>query len=102
MRGGALPPALLFAALGLSLAVRPSQSLGRPACLRFLRVWQHLAFAHFPELGGRRLSGVLDKCDCNGGERAFRPRPCPRVALALSLNAGVWASAVVHLSGIPT
>lgn len=102
MRGGVLPPALLFAALGLALAFAPLRArlwslvalVGILASL--LRVnlppdWLEMAFlgcwistaitaaaVHLPR--GLGLSG----------------------SVALAVNAGVWAHMVVAFSGVPS
>jgi len=99
MRGGVLPPALLFAALGLALAFAPARArawglvslMVTLAALSFVPVshgWLETAFlgcwvsvavtaaaVHIPQ--GTRMAG----------------------ALVLSVNAGIWASVVVALSG---
>jgi hypothetical protein len=99
MRGGALPPALLFASLGLALAFA-SRRAWVPSLLALLASAAAFSFLPIPLSW---LEGVYLACWASvvataasvhlvGGLR-------PRVALALSLNVGVWAGAVAHLSG---
>ncbi len=99
MRGGALPPALLCAALGFALAFAPRRMLG-PALLlmavaaiaaSFLPVpapWQDGVFL------GLWLSVVIAALAIHlpGGVG-------PRLALALALNSGLWAGAVIAAAG---
>jgi hypothetical protein len=99
MRGGVLPPALLFSALGLALAFAPR------------RAWAPSVFALFATLAAFTvvpvppawLEGIFLGCWISvivtaasvhlmGGLK-------PWVAMALSLNAGVWTAAVVSVSG---
>jgi hypothetical protein len=101
MRGGALPPALLLVALGLALGFVPNRAkvlgltlmgAGVLICmiapvrhawldLAFLACWISIvataAAVYLPQ--GLRLAGTL----------------------ILSLNAGIWATAVVTVSGSP-
>lgn len=101
MRGGVLPPALLFVALGLALAFAPR------------RAWLPSLLALFATLGAFSLlrlpvpqvwvEGVFLGCWISAIATAASVHLVgglsPRAALALSLNAGVWASAVVSISG---
>ena len=96
-----LPPALLLAALGLALAFAPRRVWG-PSLLTLLvglaafsllpisRAWLEPAFL------GCWIS-LIATAACVHLVRG----PSRWLALALSLNAGVWASAVVSLSGSP-
>jgi hypothetical protein len=99
MRGGIAPPALLFLALGLALAFTPRRALG-PSLLALLATLVAGAFVRVPQTW---LEGVFFGCwasvivtaasvHLGRGLRA-------RTAVALSINAAVWASAVVSLSG---
>jgi len=74
MRGGIVPPALLFLALGLALAFTPRHALV-PSLLALLVTLVASALVRVPQTW---LEGVffclLDKCDRNGGECASRPQ----------------------------
>jgi hypothetical protein len=101
MRGGALPPALLLAALGLALAAAPK------------RVWLWSALA----LGGTLTTLLLIPVPGAWEETAFlgcwgstvataaavhlRRGVGPRGGIALSINAGVWSGAVLAVAGAP-
>ena len=100
MRGGALPPALLFAALGLALAFAP-RGAWVPSLLALVASAAAFSFLPFPQ---RWLEGVYLACWTSVMATAASVHFVRRlahlsVALALSLNAGLWAGAVVHLSG---
>jgi hypothetical protein len=100
MRGGALPPALLFAALGLALAFAPrrGRTLGVGALLAGIG-----AFSLLP-LPARWLEGVYlafwtSVIGTAASVHVVRGLARPWVAPALALNSAVWASAVAGLSG---
>lgn len=95
MRGGALPPALLFAALGLALSFAPRRAMAPAAVLAvlaalgasFLRVatsWEDPIFL------GCWISVALAAATVHipGGVR-------PAWAMILGLNSGIWAGAVI-------
>lgn len=97
MRGGVLPPALLFAALAFALAYAPRPAAGdrRRARRRLCR----RADADRAALGRICLLRLL-------GERHRHRRvdpspPChrPAGALVLGANAGIWAGARIALLG---
>jgi hypothetical protein len=99
MRGGVLPPALLFAALGLALAFAP-RKIWAPSLFTLLAT---LGASTFLPVGHVWLEGVFFGCWISviataasvhlvGGLSVFG-------AMALSLNAGIWTSAVVSVSG---
>ena len=99
MRGGIVPPALLFLALGLALALTPRRALG-PSLLALLVTLGAGALVRVPQTW---LEGAFFACwvsvivtaasvHIGRGLKA-------RAAVALSINAAVWASAVVSLSG---
>jgi hypothetical protein len=102
MRGGAVPPAVLLAALGLALAFAPRSAwvrslfalLGGAGLVAFLpipRNWLEAVYlAHWASVIATAASVHF-----------VRRLGHPSIAIALSLNAGVWASAVVRLSGSP-
>ena len=101
MRGGALPATLLLAALGLALGRAPWRTwvysliaLGGAVAvlsqIKFARDWIEIAF-----LGCWASTAA-------SAATVYLPRsPSPLVAVFLSLNAGVWVSAVVALAGTP-
>jgi len=99
MRGGVVPPALLFVALGLALAFA-RRSAWTPNLLALVATLGAFTFLPVPQVW---LEGVFLGCWISVIATAATVHlvrglgPC--AALALSLNAGVWASAVVSLSG---
>jgi hypothetical protein len=99
MRGGVVPPALLFLALGLALAFSPRRAWG-PSLLAFLATLGVGAFVRVPQawLEGAFfafwVSVIITAASVHLG-RGLKPW----AAVALSLNAAAWASAVVSLSG---
>ena len=99
MRGGILPPALLFLALGLALAFTPRRALG-PSLLALLATLVAGAFVRLPQTW---QEGVFFGCWASVAVTAAsvhlgRGLQAP-AAIALSINAAVWAGAVVALSG---
>jgi hypothetical protein len=99
MRGGVLPPALLFIALGLALAFAPRRAwvpsflalfatLGACTLLPVPHVWLEGVFL------GCWISVIVTAANVHL-IRGLRPW----TASALSVNTGVWASAVVSVSG---
>lgn len=101
MRGGALPPALLAAALGFALSFAPRRSLlvcvpafaAAALLTTFLSVqaaWQDAMFL------GCWTSVVITAAAVHlpGGLNA-------RLALVLALNAGIWCGAVIAAAGTP-
>ncbi len=101
MRGGALPPALLCAALGFALAFAPRRA--HPPCFAAL-ILPALAVAWLPvdptwkdaAFMGCWASVVVTAASVH------LPRGLgPRQALILALNTGVWAGAVIALAGAP-
>jgi len=99
MRGGVVPPALLFVALGLALAFAP-RSARAPSLLALLGTLGAFTLLPVPRAW---LEGVFLGCWISVIATAASVHLVRglsgRVALALSVNAGVWASAVVSLSG---
>lgn len=102
MRGGALPPALLFAALGLALAFAPRRFVG----------WARLAVAlqavlvSFVPISHQWADPLFFGCWLSvltcalvvhlpGGVGA-------RLAIVLALDAGFWAGSVIAVAGKPT
>jgi hypothetical protein len=99
LRGGALPPALLCAALGLALAYAPRRAWGLSVVALALTAIS-LAIAPVPPSW---LDGVFLGCWISVAASAATVHlpggPSPRGAFALSLNAGFWSGAVVALAG---
>jgi hypothetical protein len=99
LRGGALPPALLCAALGLALAFAPRRAWG-PSLVALAVTATALAIAPVPP---GWLEGVFLGCWMSVAASAatvYLPGALsPRRAFALSLNAGFWSGAVVALAG---
>jgi hypothetical protein len=99
MRGGVAPPALLFLALGLALAFTPRRAWG-PSLLALLATLGAGAFVHVPQTWlegaffGCWISVIATAASVHLG-RGLNAQ----AAVALSINAAVWASAVVSLSG---
>ena len=102
MRGGALPPALLFTALGLALAFAP-RSARVASLLALVASVSAFSFLPIPQswLEGVYLAFWISVIATAASVHFARGLARPSVALALSLNAGAWASGVVHLSGSP-
>ena len=98
MRGGVLPPALLFAALGLALAFVP-RTAWVPSLITLAITLVAVSFIPIPR---RAVEGVFLACWISVAGTAASvhlSRSVPLYgALALSLNAGIWASAVTTLS----
>jgi hypothetical protein len=99
MRGGALPPALLFAALGLALAFAPRRAW-LPSLTTLTVTAAALAFAPIP---AGWLDGVFLGCWLSviaSAATVHLPRGLGVWgALVLSLNTGVWSGMVVVLAG---
>lgn len=99
MRGGVLPPALLFASLGLALAFAPRRAWGAS----LLALFATLGVFSLPPVPRAWLEGVFLGCWISVIATAASVHLVrgvkPWMAIALSVNAGVWASAVVSVSG---
>jgi hypothetical protein len=99
MRGGVLPPVLIFAALGLALAFAP-RNARVPSLLALFATLASFAFLPVPQAW---LEGVFLGCwlsvIATAASVHFVRGLKAWAAMALSVNAGVWASAVVCLSG---
>jgi hypothetical protein len=99
MRGGVVPPALLFVALGLALAFAP-RSAWAPSLLALFASLAAFTFLPVPQVW---LEGVFLGCwisvIATAASVHLSRGISPHAALALSLNSGVWASAVTCLSG---
>jgi hypothetical protein len=99
MRGGVVPPALLFVALGLALAFAPRRAL-TPSLLALFATLGAFTFMLVPRLW---LEPVYLGCWISVIATAASVHLIRGIsswaAIALSVNAGMWASAVVSLSG---
>jgi hypothetical protein len=99
MRGGVVPPALLFAALGLALAFGP-RSARATSLLALFATLAVCSFLPIPEAWvegvvlGFWISVIVTAASVHLARALSR-----RAMLALSFNAGVWGSTVVSLSG---
>ena len=105
MRGGALPPALLMAALGFALAFAPRALWSRAvlaAAVTAAALWAFLhnsSDARFEEIAflGLWVSLALTAA------MVHLPRgPSRALALGAGANAGLWSGAVVAVAGKPT
>jgi hypothetical protein len=99
LRGGALPPALLCAAVGLALAFAPRRAW-LPSLVTLTTATVVLAALLIPR---EWLEGVFLLCWASVAATAATvhlPRGLTaRSAVVLSLNAGVWSGAEVALAG---
>jgi hypothetical protein len=99
MRGGIVPPALLCAALGLALAFAPRNAWA-PSVLTLLSTLAALTFIPVPDAW---LEAAFPGCWISVIAMAASLQLFPKIpspaALILSINAGVWASAVSRFSG---
>ena len=99
MRGGVVPPALLFLALGLALAFTPRRAWA-PSLLALLATLGAVAFVRVPQTWREGVffacwvSVIITAASVHLG-RGLKTW----AAVALSINTAVWASAVVSLSG---
>lgn len=99
MRGGALPPALLFIAFGLALAGAPRKywALSLATLVTTAITFTFAAIPHrWLETAflGCWISVIVCAAAVHLAHRAGA-----RAALALSLNAGFWAGSVIALGG---
>lgn len=99
MRGGVVPPALLFLALGLALAFSTRRAWA-PSLLALLATLAAGALVHVPQTW---IEGVFFLCWISAMVTAasvhLRDGLKVWAAVALSVNAALWTSAVVSLSG---
>jgi len=99
MRGGVVPPALLFMALGLALTFAP-RGAWVPSLLALVATLGAFTYWPVPPVWvegvflGCWISVVATAASVHLGRGLTRT-----AALVLSLNTGVWASAVVSVSG---
>ena len=101
MRGGALPPALLFAAFGLALAFAQRRSL-LPAILTAAAIAAVLSFV---PIGSQWADPIFLACWISvliAALSVHLPRGLgPRLAIVLAIDIGVWGGAVIAVSGKP-
>ncbi len=101
MRGGALPPALLFAALAFALAFAPRRAVVAALPLAGL-VALAAAFMPFPQ---RWTEGLFIGCWISiilTSALVHLPRRLgSRPALLIAANAGLWAGATIAVAGAP-
>lgn len=101
MRGGSLPPALLFAALGLALAFAPRRTW-RPALIGLVATLVVFRFVPIsPQAIERIFLGCWVSVIVTAAAVHFMASLGRPAAIALSINAAVWASLVVSVSGSP-
>lgn len=101
MRGGALPPALLAAALGFSLAFAPRRAIA-PGIAIFVVI---AASVSLLKLDPAWTDIVFDGCWTSIVVCALSVHLARwsgfRTNLALAANAGIWAGAVIAAAGAP-
>lgn len=100
MRGGALPPGLLFAALALALAFAPKARLAAVGAALFVAlavVWLRVAGA----AGDIAFIGCWASLVITAVSVHLPRGLGPRTAVVLGANAGVWSGAVVAAAGEP-
>jgi hypothetical protein len=95
MRGGVVPPALLFTALGLALAFAPRAAWAPSLLALFVTL---CSFTFLPVPPGW-IEGVFLGCWISVIATAASVHLSSRLAFALSVNVGIWASAVISVSG---
>ena len=93
MRGGVLPPALLFAALAFALAHAPRGVRLAAALAAFVTAVAQVAVA--PRAVDLVLTGCWLSVIVISASIHLRRGVGTRLALALGVNAGVWAGATV-------
>jgi hypothetical protein len=101
VRGGALPPALLCAALGFALAFAPRRALVS-ALIALAVLAIGLGFAPLPEaLTEPAFLGCWISVIATAAAMYLPGGVGPRLALVLGANAGLWSGAVVAVAGAP-
>ncbi len=105
MRGGALPPALLLAALGFLLAFAPRATWSRAVIVAALLAggaWATLqGRAHPPALVEAVFLSLWGSIALTAAMVHLPRGPSPPLALAAGANAGLWAGAAVAVAGKP-
>jgi hypothetical protein len=101
MRGGALPPALLAAALGFALAFAPRRVLA-PAIALFVLIGLGVGLNRIP---ADWIDAAFYACWASVIATSLSvhwPKSLLSwLALALATNAGLWAGAVIAVAGTP-
>jgi hypothetical protein len=101
MRGAVVPPALIFVALGLALTFAP-RSARAPSLIALLATLGAFMFLAVPKAW---LDGVFWGCwisvIATAASVHLSCQLSRKTVVALAINAGVWASAVVCVSGSP-
>lgn len=101
MRGGALPPALLAAALGFALSFAPRKAIA-PSLAAFLVV---AVAASFVRAEPDQANGVFYACWASVVGTALSVHVARRLTISwtvmLAANAGFWAGAVIGVAGHP-
>jgi hypothetical protein len=102
LSGGALPSSLLCAALGLALAVAPKRA--RASCFVALGLTATaVAFLPLPSgWRGMTLLGCWVSIIASAASVHLRGRLDARLAVGLSVNAGLWSGAIIALTGLRT
>ncbi len=105
MRGGALPPALLMAALGFLLAFAPRIAWSRAAIAAVfaaLFAWAALhGRVHPPALTEVAFLGLWASVALTALGVHLPRGPSRALAIVAGANAGLWSGAVVAVSGKP-
>jgi hypothetical protein len=102
MRGGVLPPALLFTAMGLVLAFAPRR-VWIPSVLVLIFSAGAVAISHPRVWSAPAVEGIFAACWISIVVTSicvyFRRALSLWAVLLLSMNAGIWAGAVIQLYG---
>lgn len=99
MRGGALPPALLCAALAFALAFAPRRAIA-PALFLLVSASVATSFAPIPTAWVEiAFLGCWASVMVTAASVHLPDGANYRLALALGINAGVWVGAVVAVAG---
>ena len=104
MRGGALPPALLMAALGFALAFAPRTLWSRAvlaAAATAGAVWALLQGGRGARFEEFAFLGLWVSLALTAAMVHLPRGPSPALALGAGANAGLWAGAVVAVAGKP-
>lgn len=101
MRGGALPPALLCAVLGLLLAYAPRRAIA-PALVALAVIAGLVVLVGVPaRLEEIAFLGCWLSVLATAGALHFKGGPGRWTAFGLGANAGLWVGAVVAIAGEP-
>ena len=101
MRGGALPPALLAAALGLALAFVPRRAIA-PGAAVFAGVAAAVSLARIDPAWADAIFYACWASVIVTALSVHLPKPLGlRAGVLLAANAGLWAGAVIAAAGAP-